>query len=222
MAIRTSALRLRNRATRSARPIRLLSAPCLGPPASTLTVARAREQTPPTPTTSLPSWNPTSRRLVAGETAGLSPRRHSRQGCCSPQDPAATTGPNDACAVGKGGLRKQGADRPAPRQREGAWRSSAVLLAHERRTFNRPFAPRVELSLGLCEDLQTTAAARSRRASVAHAAVAVARGDRDLTVAPDEYVQRRGEKRRRLRRFPWLTCQRRGEQAAERPCSGRR
>ncbi len=51
----------------------LVSAPCLGPPASTLTVARAREQASTTPTTSLPSWNATSRRLVAGETAGLSP-----------------------------------------------------------------------------------------------------------------------------------------------------
>jgi hypothetical protein len=42
LAITTSALRLCNRATRSARPIRLLGAPCLGPPASTLTVDRAR------------------------------------------------------------------------------------------------------------------------------------------------------------------------------------
>jgi hypothetical protein len=75
LAIRTLALRLCNRATRSARPIRLLSAPCLGPPASTLTVARAREQASTTPTTSLPSWNATSRRLVAGETAGSSPDR---------------------------------------------------------------------------------------------------------------------------------------------------
>ena len=41
LAIRTSALRLCNRATCSARPTRLLNAPCLGPPASTLTVARA-------------------------------------------------------------------------------------------------------------------------------------------------------------------------------------
>jgi CubicO group peptidase (beta-lactamase class C family) len=39
LAIRTSGLRLCNRATRLARPIRLLSAPCLGPPASTVTVA---------------------------------------------------------------------------------------------------------------------------------------------------------------------------------------
>jgi hypothetical protein len=73
LAIRTSALKLCNRVTGSARPIRLLSAPCLGPPASTRTVARAREQASTTPTTSLPSWNATSRRLVAGETAGSSP-----------------------------------------------------------------------------------------------------------------------------------------------------
>ena len=73
LAIRTSALRLCNRATRSARPISLLSAPRLGPPASTLTVARAQEEASTTPTTSLRSWNATSRRLVAGETAGLSP-----------------------------------------------------------------------------------------------------------------------------------------------------
>jgi len=85
LAIRTSALRLCNRATRSARPIRLLSAPCLGPPASTLTVARAREQASTTPTTSLPSWNATSRRLVAGETAGSSPTGHSRSDCPSPR-----------------------------------------------------------------------------------------------------------------------------------------
>ena len=83
LAIRTSALRLCNRATRSARPISLLSAPCLGPPASTLTVARAREQASTTPTTSLPSWNATSRHLVAGETAGSSPLRPRRQDCCS-------------------------------------------------------------------------------------------------------------------------------------------
>ena len=42
-------------------------------PASTLTVARAREQATTTPITPLPSWNATSRRLVAGETAGSSP-----------------------------------------------------------------------------------------------------------------------------------------------------
>ena len=148
-----------------------------------------------------PSSIPSTRvpRACCGRVASASassPRRHSRQGCCSPQDPA-TTGPNDACAVAKGGLRKQGADRPARRQREGAWRSSAVLLAHERRTLNRPFAPRVELSLGLCEDLQTTAAARSRRASVAHAAVAVARDDRDLTVAPHEEEKTRVGRRAR-------------------------
>jgi len=83
LAIRTSALRLCNRATRSARPIRLLSAPCLGPPASTLTVARAREQASTTPITSLPSWNATSRRLVAGETAGSSPQRPPPHRYCS-------------------------------------------------------------------------------------------------------------------------------------------
>ena len=149
--------------------------------------ARGAPDAPRRPKSDREDW----RQTRPARAPALSPRRHSRQGCCPPQDPAATTGPNDACAVGKGGLRKQGADRPARRQREGAWRSSAVLLAHERRTFNRPFAPRVELSLGLCEDLQTTAAARSRRASVAHAAVAVARGDRDLTAAPDELQQRR-------------------------------
>jgi hypothetical protein len=82
LAIRTSALRLRNGATRSARPIRLLSAPCLGPPASTLTIARAREQAAATPTTSLPSRNATSRRLVAGETAGSSPKRQPARGFC--------------------------------------------------------------------------------------------------------------------------------------------
>src|ERR1019366_1799412 len=35
----------------------------------------------------------------------------------SARDPAATTGTDDACAAGKGGLRKQGGDRPARRQK---------------------------------------------------------------------------------------------------------
>jgi hypothetical protein len=39
-----------------------------------------------------------------------SPRRHCRRGCCSSHDPAATTGPNDACAVGKGALRNRAID----------------------------------------------------------------------------------------------------------------
>jgi hypothetical protein len=71
LAIRTSALRLCNRATRSGRPIRLLSAPCPGRPASTLTVARAREQASTTPTTSLPSWNDSAH--VAGSARSHGP-----------------------------------------------------------------------------------------------------------------------------------------------------
>jgi hypothetical protein len=93
LAIRTSALRLCNRATRSARPIRLLSAPCLGPPASTLTVARAREQASTRPTTSLPSWNATSRRLVAGETAGSSPTQPRNRDCRLPSKGVTPTKP---------------------------------------------------------------------------------------------------------------------------------
>jgi hypothetical protein len=58
---------------RSARPIRLLSALCLGPPASTQTVARAREQASTTPITSLPNWNATS---AAWSRARLLVRRH--------------------------------------------------------------------------------------------------------------------------------------------------
>jgi hypothetical protein len=42
------------------------------------------------------------------KTAGLSPRRHSLRGWCSPHDPAATTCPDEACAVVKGGLRPTG------------------------------------------------------------------------------------------------------------------
>jgi hypothetical protein len=62
--------------------------------------------------------------------AGLSPRRNSRRGCCSPHDPAATTGLNDACAVGKGGLRQQGGDRPARRQLRGSpGRRASVTVA---------------------------------------------------------------------------------------------
>jgi hypothetical protein len=80
LAIRKSALRLCNRATRSARPIRLLSAPCLGPPASTLTVARGREQASTTPTTSLPSWNATSRRLAAQSRSHGTARLGGRRG----------------------------------------------------------------------------------------------------------------------------------------------
>ncbi len=34
-----------------------------------------------------------------------SPSQHSRRGCCSPHNPAATTDLNDACPVGPGGLR---------------------------------------------------------------------------------------------------------------------
>ena len=155
---------------------------------------------------------------AAASLVGLLHRRGGTLGKAAAlrKDPAATTGPNDACAVGKGGLRKQGADRPARRQRQGAWRSSAVLLAHERRTLNRPFAPRVELSLGLCEDLQTTAVARSRRASVAHAAVAVARGDRDLTVAPDE--NQRSRRARWTAALPRRSASRRTSRAR---CVGR-
>jgi hypothetical protein len=49
LAIRTSAVRLCNRATRTARTIRWLSAPCLDPPASTLTLARGSRRRPRRP-----------------------------------------------------------------------------------------------------------------------------------------------------------------------------
>ena len=52
------------------------SAPRLGPPASTLTVARAREQAPTTPTTSLPSWN--GRRTLGPPLAETSLPRFAR------------------------------------------------------------------------------------------------------------------------------------------------
>jgi hypothetical protein len=59
-----------------------------------------------------------------------SPTWHSRRGCCSSHHPAATTGLNDACAVGKGGLRKQGGDRPAPRQKQGSAAAMIRWIAH--------------------------------------------------------------------------------------------
>src|ERR1019366_1607886 len=53
---------------------------------------------------------PPKRRCHFRTTARNSPTA-SRQDCCSPNDPTATTGPNDACAVGKGGLPQQGGSR---------------------------------------------------------------------------------------------------------------
>jgi hypothetical protein len=47
-----------------------------------------------------------------------------RRSCRSPHDPVKTTGPNDACALRKAGLRRPGGDRPPPRPERG--RRSAV------------------------------------------------------------------------------------------------
>ena len=76
------------------------------------------------------AWRTTARAASVGGLAGLLgvalfPRAScagSRgwRGCRSPHNPATARTPNDACAVRKGGLRRQRGDQPAPRQPAGA------------------------------------------------------------------------------------------------------